>query len=147
MTFFVYILFQDVDTYKNSTKDEIMNWITTLKKCAVPHDWMVILVESPDSRKTSKALLPRSSVLDKLRTDIGTKNADRCFSLLGKFLTARPNLAIQKITNITNYFVSSNFAHYELVAPPSDKLYRSKLHIFSRGHVLKIDFNLVFEVY
>ena len=75
----------DVDSYKNSNKDEIMNWITTLKKCGVPHDWMVILVEAPDSRKsTANKLLPRASVVDKLRTDIGTKNADRCFSLLGK---------------------------------------------------------------
>ena len=77
--------FQDVDTYKNSTKDDIMNWITTLKKCGVPHDWMVILVEAPDSRKATNKLLPRASVVDKLRTDIGTKNADRCFSLLGTY--------------------------------------------------------------
>ena len=62
-----------------------MNWITTLKKCGVPHDWMVILVEAPDSRKATNKLLPRASVVDKLRTDIGTKNADRCFSLLGTY--------------------------------------------------------------
>ena len=81
------IFFQDVDTYKSSTKDDIMNWITTLKKCGVPHDWMVILVEAPDSRKAANKLLPRASVVDKLRTDIGTKNADRCFSLLGRCQT------------------------------------------------------------
>ena len=83
----VFIFFQDVDTYKSSTKDDIMNWITTLKKCGVPHDWMVILVEAPDSRKAANKLLPRASVVDKLRTDIGTKNADRCFSLLGRCQT------------------------------------------------------------
>ena len=100
--------FQDVDTYKNSTKDDIMNWITTLKKCGVPHDWMVILVEAPDSRKATNKLLPRASVVDKLRTDIGTKNADRCFSLLGTYLNPDPDFS-----SMTNFcfekFQTSNF--------------------------------------
>ena len=79
----------DIDTYKNSTKDEVQNWLTILKKCGVPHDWMVVLVEAPE-RKMSNKLLPRTSVLDKLKTDVGTKNAERCYSLLDPTRTHDP---------------------------------------------------------
>lgn len=75
--------FQEMDTYKSNTKDEIMNWITTLKKCGAPHDWMVILVETPESRRSTNKLLPRTSVVDKLRTDVGSKYAERCITLMG----------------------------------------------------------------
>ena len=73
-----------MDTYKNSGKDEIMDWITTLKKCGTAHDWMVVLVETPESRKGANKLLPRTSVVDRLRTDVGTKFSDRCLTLTGK---------------------------------------------------------------
>ena len=63
----------------------MQNWLTTLKKCGNPHDWIVVLVEAPDSRKVSNKLLPRTSVLDKLKTDVGTKHAERCYSLIGIF--------------------------------------------------------------
>jgi len=78
------IAFQDLETYKNTTKEEVMTWITSLKKCGSPHDWMVVLVENPDSRKGTNKLLPRTSVVDKLRADLGTKYADKCLTLTGK---------------------------------------------------------------
>jgi len=71
----------DIDTYKNSAKDEIMDWMNTLKKCGTAHDWMVVLVETPESRKGANKLLPRTSVVDRLRTDVGTKFSDRCLTL------------------------------------------------------------------
>ena len=79
----IYLL-QDIDTYKNSAKDEIMDWMNTLKKCGTAHDWMVVLVETPESRKGANKLLPRTSVVDRLRTDVGTKFSDRCLTLTGE---------------------------------------------------------------
>ena len=81
--FDIYLL-QDIDTYKNSAKDEIMDWMNTLKKCGTAHDWMVVLVETPESRKGANKLLPRTSVVDRLRTDVGTKFSDRCLTLTGE---------------------------------------------------------------
>jgi trafficking protein particle complex subunit 10 len=39
-------------------------------------DWMILIVETIDLKKT-KNILPRQSVLDKIRMDFGTKNGDR----------------------------------------------------------------------
>lgn len=39
-------------------------------------DWMIVVVETYDFRKTNK-LLPRTTVLDKIRSDFGAKHADR----------------------------------------------------------------------
>ena len=61
-----------------------MDWLTTLKKCGTPHDWMVILVESSDSRRGTNKLLPRTSVVDRLRTDVGSKYSERCLTVNGK---------------------------------------------------------------
>lgn len=44
-------------------------------------DWMIVLVETIDVRKT-KNLLQRTTVLDKIRIDFGSKNVDRCISVL-----------------------------------------------------------------
>lgn len=37
---------------------------------------MIVLVETYDFRKTNK-LIPRTTVLDKIRNDFGSKHADR----------------------------------------------------------------------
>ena len=44
-------------------------------------DWMIIVVETIDIKKT-KNILPRQSVLDKIRMDFASKSADRCVSIL-----------------------------------------------------------------
>jgi trafficking protein particle complex subunit 10 len=44
-------------------------------------DWMIVLVETYDIRKTNK-LLPRTTVLDKIRNDFASKNGDRCLSVI-----------------------------------------------------------------
>jgi len=125
----------DVDSYKAAAREEILNWLTTLRKCGVSHDWAVIVVEgvsasaasssassssllapsgspsssssatttsssSAESRKAAlqmaNKLLSRSSVIERVRSDVGAaagnvspqqegKHAvDRCISLLGK---------------------------------------------------------------
>lgn len=42
---------------------------------------MILIIETIDIKKT-KNLLPRQSVLDKIRLDFGAKNGDRCISIL-----------------------------------------------------------------
>lgn len=73
----------DVDAYKATVKDEIDSWLRSLNANGHTDDWMILQVETSDSKKT-KNLLPRTTVLDKLRLDFGAgKNAaDRCISVL-----------------------------------------------------------------
>ncbi|XP_026828102.1 trafficking protein particle complex subunit 10-like [Ooceraea biroi] len=42
---------------------------------------MIILVETYDVKKANK-LLPRTTVLDKIRSDFAAKTADRCFAVI-----------------------------------------------------------------
>uniref|UniRef100_W8BQL7 Trafficking protein particle complex subunit 10 n=2 Tax=Ceratitis capitata TaxID=7213 RepID=W8BQL7_CERCA len=70
----------DLDTYKASAHEEIKNWLKQLTSYGIS-DWMILLVETLDVRK-AKNLLPRTTVLDKIRQDFATKNDDRCISVL-----------------------------------------------------------------
>lgn len=70
----------DVDTYKSSIREEIDTWLKTLTTFGIV-DWMIVVVETVDMKK-SKNILPRTTVLDKIRTDFGAKSGDRCISLL-----------------------------------------------------------------
>lgn len=70
----------DIDTYRNSVKEEIDRWLRVLTTYSVT-DWMILLVETVDVKKT-KNILPRTTVLDKMRLDFGAKHADRCISVL-----------------------------------------------------------------
>ena len=64
-------------------RDEITAWMTLLRKCGAATDWAVVIVEAADTKKTNK-LLPRTSVLDKLKADVGGKQPERCISLIGE---------------------------------------------------------------
>ena len=64
-------------------RDEIMSWMSSLRKCGAATDWAVVIVEPADTKKANK-LLPRTSVLDKLKTDVGGKQPERCMSLIGE---------------------------------------------------------------
>ncbi|XP_053994215.1 trafficking protein particle complex subunit 10 [Hylaeus volcanicus] len=70
----------DVDTYKASVRDDIDNWLKMLMQYQI-QDWMIVIVETYDIKKTNK-LLPRTTVLDKIRSDFASKNGDRCFSVI-----------------------------------------------------------------
>ena len=65
----------DVDNYRQAVKEDIINWLAMLRRTNVS-DWMIVLVETPESRKTNKFPL-RTTVLDKLKQDIGGKTPDR----------------------------------------------------------------------
>ncbi|CAK9800247.1 Trafficking protein particle complex subunit 10 [Anthophora plagiata] len=70
----------DVDTYKTSIREDIDNWLKTLTQYHI-QDWMIVIVETYDIKKTNK-LLPRTTVLDKIRSDFASKNGDRCCAVI-----------------------------------------------------------------
>lgn len=70
----------DIDTYKSNVKEDIDNWLKMLNSFGIA-DWMILVVETFDVKKT-KNILPRTTVLDKIRTDFASKNGDRCISIL-----------------------------------------------------------------
>lgn len=65
----------DSETYRLSVKEDIESWLKQLNNYNIT-DWMILIVETIDMKKT-KNLLPRQSVLDKVRLDFGSKNGDR----------------------------------------------------------------------
>lgn len=70
----------DVDIYKSTVKDDIDKWLKNLGHNNI-QDWMIVLVETYDIKKSNK-LLPRTTVLDKIRNDFGSKHGDRCISVI-----------------------------------------------------------------
>uniref|UniRef100_A0A182Y4P7 Foie-gras_1 domain-containing protein n=1 Tax=Anopheles stephensi TaxID=30069 RepID=A0A182Y4P7_ANOST len=70
----------DIEAYRASVKEEIDQWLKVLNSYNVT-DWMILLVETLDMKK-SKNILPRTTVLDKIRLDFASKNGDRCLSIL-----------------------------------------------------------------
>ncbi|XP_035685725.1 trafficking protein particle complex subunit 10-like [Branchiostoma floridae] len=65
----------DVDVYKIQTKDEITLWLQKLRIYNI-QDWMIVLVANSDAKKNK--LLPRTTVIDKIKSDFCSKQADRC---------------------------------------------------------------------
>jgi hypothetical protein len=68
-----------VEVYRATTKDAIQSWLNSVKSCNVK-EWLIVLVEPSDNKKTNK-LLPRSSVLDKIKNDFAQKQTERCVCL------------------------------------------------------------------
>jgi hypothetical protein len=99
----------DLDSYKAFARDDVLAWISTLRKLGPgpSADWVVVLVESADTKKTNK-LLPRTSVIDKLKAEIGGKQPERCISLIGE------NRLQTSISSLSQYdpgaVVCSNFS-------------------------------------
>ncbi len=81
-------------------KAEVENWLTTLKKCGVANDWMVILVEAPELRKGANKLLPRTSIIDKLKMDVAGRQPDRCFALIGELFKAEYHELCKLMSNL-----------------------------------------------
>lgn len=61
--------------YKATVREEIEAWLKILGENNI-QDWMIVLVETYDIKKTNK-LLPRTTVLDKIRSDFASKHGDR----------------------------------------------------------------------
>uniref|UniRef100_A0A0P6GFC0 Trafficking protein particle complex subunit n=1 Tax=Daphnia magna TaxID=35525 RepID=A0A0P6GFC0_9CRUS len=71
---------QDIDTYKANVRESIQTWFTQIKQVECS-DWLIILVENSDSKK-SKQILPRTTVLDKVKNDFGGKTTERCIAVI-----------------------------------------------------------------
>ncbi|XP_065168846.1 trafficking protein particle complex subunit 10 isoform X2 [Atheta coriaria] len=70
----------DVDLYKVNVKEDIDDWLKELTNKDIP-DWLIVVVENFDGKRANK-LLPRTTVLDKIRSDFATKHGDRCISVI-----------------------------------------------------------------
>ncbi|CAG5014524.1 unnamed protein product [Parnassius apollo] len=71
----------DIEYYKTTLREEIETWLKQMEKNGIT-DWMVVLVETYDIRKTNK-LLPRTTVLDKIKGDFAVKQTeDRFLSVI-----------------------------------------------------------------
>lgn len=71
----------DIEYYKTTLREEIETWLKQLEKANVT-DWMIVQVETYDIRKANK-LLPRTTVLDKIKGDFAVKqNEDRFISVI-----------------------------------------------------------------
>lgn len=64
-----------METYKSSLREKVQKWVGELRQRGIS-DWMVVVVGAPDARKPNK-LLPRTTVLDKMKADFGGKQAER----------------------------------------------------------------------
>lgn len=63
-----------MDGYKASVKEDIADWLTTLKeKNAI--DWLIVIIAGDDNRVKSKLL--RNSVFDKVKDDFCKRYSDR----------------------------------------------------------------------
>lgn len=65
--------------YRQTTKDGIQSWLNAVKCCNIK-EWLIILVEPSENKKANK-LLPRTSVLDKIKNDFAQKQTERCVCL------------------------------------------------------------------
>ncbi|MBN3304545.1 TPC10 protein, partial [Amia calva] len=67
----------DTEIYKASVKEDIIRWHNTLKTYNTA-DWLIVVVESDAKKKNKTNILPRTSIVDKIRNDFCNKQSDRC---------------------------------------------------------------------
>uniref|UniRef100_A0A3Q3EWJ0 Trafficking protein particle complex subunit 10 n=1 Tax=Kryptolebias marmoratus TaxID=37003 RepID=A0A3Q3EWJ0_KRYMA len=71
----------DTEMYKSSVKEDMLRWQNTLRSHGSA-DWVIIIVETNDTKRKNKTnILPRSSIVDKIRSDFCNKQNDRCVVL------------------------------------------------------------------
>ncbi|VVD05938.1 unnamed protein product [Leptidea sinapis] len=71
----------DIEFYKTHLREDVETWFKQLEKNNIM-DWMVVLVETYDIRKTNK-LIPRTTVLDKIKGEFAIKHTeDRFISVI-----------------------------------------------------------------
>lgn len=67
---------QDTETYKASVKEDMQRWQSVLKLHGSA-DWLIVVVESDNKKKNKTNILPRTSIMDKIRNDFCNKQSDR----------------------------------------------------------------------
>ncbi|XP_028992133.1 trafficking protein particle complex subunit 10 [Betta splendens] len=71
----------DTEVYKTSVKEDMLRWQNSLRLHGSA-DWVIIVVETNDTKKKNKTnILPRASIVDKIRSDFCNKQNDRCVVL------------------------------------------------------------------
>lgn len=60
--------------YKTNIRDDIENWLKELNARNIT-DWLIVVVETFDIKRANK-LLPRTTVLDKIRADFAPKQGE-----------------------------------------------------------------------
>uniref|UniRef100_A0A2C9L2H9 TRAPPC10/Trs130 N-terminal domain-containing protein n=1 Tax=Biomphalaria glabrata TaxID=6526 RepID=A0A2C9L2H9_BIOGL len=70
----------DLDTYKQSVRDDINEWLGALRTRNIP-DWLIVVVTNEESKVKAK-LLARTSVIDKVKSDFCSKYPERCITLI-----------------------------------------------------------------
>lgn len=71
----------DTEAYKGSVKEDMLRWQNSLRTHGSA-DWVIIVVENNETKKKNKTnILPRSSIVDKIRSDFCNKQNDRCVVL------------------------------------------------------------------
>ncbi|XP_041353835.1 trafficking protein particle complex subunit 10-like isoform X2 [Gigantopelta aegis] len=88
----------DLESYKQTVKDELAEWQAVLKNKNIP-DWLIVVVVKDESKVKTK-LLPRASVLDKVKSDFCGKNSDRCIVLTEPLKTEQ-----KSVESWNNFFV------------------------------------------
>ena len=69
--------------FTQGLREEILAWQGSIKKTGVASDWMVVVVEAPDSKKVNKFPL-RTTVLEKLKQEV---NFISCLEAVTGFCT------------------------------------------------------------
>uniref|UniRef100_A0A8C3YUN3 Trafficking protein particle complex subunit 10 n=1 Tax=Catagonus wagneri TaxID=51154 RepID=A0A8C3YUN3_9CETA len=70
----------DTEVYKASVKDDLTKWQNVLKAHS-SSDWLIVVVENDAKKKNKTNILPRTSIVDKIRNDFCNKQSDRCVVL------------------------------------------------------------------
>ncbi|XP_049483694.1 trafficking protein particle complex subunit 10 isoform X2 [Panthera uncia] len=70
----------DTEVYKATVKDDLTKWQNVLKAHSSV-DWLIVVVENDAKKKNKTNILPRTSIVDKIRNDFCNKQSDRCVVL------------------------------------------------------------------
>uniref|UniRef100_A0A8B9YCB8 Trafficking protein particle complex subunit 10 n=1 Tax=Bos mutus grunniens TaxID=30521 RepID=A0A8B9YCB8_BOSMU len=70
----------DTEVYKATVKDDLTKWQNVLKAYSSV-DWLIVVVENDAKKKNKTNILPRASIVDKIRNDFCNKQSDRCVVL------------------------------------------------------------------
>ncbi|XP_064183833.1 trafficking protein particle complex subunit 10-like isoform X1 [Anguilla rostrata] len=70
----------DTEAYKASVKEDMARWQGLLRLHGSA-DWLIVVVESDGKKKNKTNILPRTSIVDKIRNDFCNKQSDRCVVL------------------------------------------------------------------
>ncbi|XP_058152306.1 trafficking protein particle complex subunit 10 isoform X2 [Dasypus novemcinctus] len=70
----------DTEVYKATVKDDLTKWQNVLRAHSSV-DWLIVVVENDAKKKNKTNILPRTSIVDKIRNDFCNKQSDRCVVL------------------------------------------------------------------